>query len=134
MKKILLGVCAALVLLMLSCADSKRQAVRVGDRFMNALVVELDTAVLMKYSTEDARRFLAESFRAMDSVEIAETRRAVKEGKNKFKLDEQKSIFGKSIASLVYEVYVGPEYEVKSFAKLEVMRFSGGWKVTLYVF
>lgn len=132
MKKIFLVLSAAFVLLLVSCADDKRQAVRVGDRFMDALIVELDTAVLMKYAAKDARRHLDEWFEAMDSAEMAETNRYLKDGKNKFELDEQKSIFGKSIASLAYDVWVGPDYEGKFPAQIEVMKLGGAWKVTLY--
>ena len=132
MGKIFLYILAAFFLFLVSCTDSKRQAIRVGDRFMNALIVKLDTALLRKYVAKDAKRYLNEWFENMDSAEMAETNRYLDERKNKFELDEQKSIFGKSVVSLVYDVWVGPEYDGKYPAQLELMRLDGKWKVTLY--
>ncbi len=132
MGKIFLYVSAAFVLSLVSCADDKRQAIRVGDRFMDALIVKLDTALLRKYVAKDAKRYLNEWFEDMDSAEMAETNRYLDEKKNKFELDEQKSIFGKTVISLVYDVSVGPDYDGKYQAQLELTRLGGEWKVTLY--
>lgn len=132
MEKIFLYVSAAFVLSLVSCADDKRQAIRVGDRFMDALIVKLDTALLRKYVAKDAKRYLNEWFEDMDSAEMAETNRYLDEKKNKFELDEQKSIFGKTVISLVYDVSVGPDYDGKYQAQLELTRLGGEWKVTLY--
>ena len=132
MGKIFLYVSAAFVLFLVSCADDKRQAIRVGDRFMDALIVKLDTALLRKYVAKDAKRYLNEWFEDMDSAEMAETNRYLDEKKNKFELDEQKSIFGKTVISLVYDVSVGPDYDGKYQAQLELTRLGGEWKVTLY--
>ncbi len=132
MGKIFLYVSAAFVLSLVSCADDKRQAIRVGDRFMDALIVKLDTALLRKYVAKDAKRYLNEWFEDMDSAEMAETNRYLDERKNKFELDEQKSIFGKTVISLVYDVSVGPDYDGKYQAQLELTRLGGEWKVTLY--
>lgn len=117
---------------LVSCADDKRQAIRVGDRFMDALIVKLDTALLRKYVAKDAKRYLNEWFEDMDSAEMAETNRYLDERQNKFELDEQKSIFGKTVISLVYDVSVGPDYDGKYQAQLELTRLGGEWKVTLY--
>lgn len=132
MGKIFLYVSAAFVLSLVSCADDKRQAIRVGDRFMDALIVKLDTALLRKYVAKDAKRYLNEWFEDMDSAEMAETNRYLDEKKNKFELDEQKSIFGKTVISLVYDVSVGPDYDGKYQAQLELTRLGEEWKVTLY--
>lgn len=132
MRNVLPGLLVALTLFLGACAGEKGKAIRMGDRIMKAILVDVDFSTLTKYSIGDAATLTREKYEELGEEGIAELRKEAKYTKPKFKLDEKRSIFGKSVVQLVYEVRLGPDYHGFYHTQIELMGSRGEWRVSFY--
>lgn len=115
-----------------SCADDKERAVRVGDKFVKAFLVDVDFNVLIRHAVGEAARNVKSEYEKLGADGVAEMKRNAQEAKVRYKLNEQKSIFGKSCVHLVYDVSVGPDYDGIYNVELELLGYGGKWHVSFY--